>query len=128
MNPPAFTFTPGPWLRGVGLLVALVQVTAGPAAEPTAGAHGTSEPAGKQRPALRGDKNLGPFTFFDTDHDGILSPAEIAGAAEALRQLDKNHDGSLTGDELPRRRPGPPPRDRGPGANDDGPPSPAPQT
>ena len=108
------------------LALALAQVTASSAAEPATGAQTPSAAAGstQQRAALRGEKNLGAFSLFDTDHDGVLSPAEIAAAPEVLRQLDKNHDGSLTADELPRRHPGPPPRDRRPGSSDDGPPSP----
>ena len=100
-----------------------------PAAEPATGAEGISAPtgAGAQRPALRGEKNLGPYSLFDTDHDGTLSPAEIVAAAEVLRQLDKNHDGSLTSDELPRRRPPPPLRDRRAGADDNDHPLPPPQ-
>ncbi|MCX6938621.1 MAG: EF-hand domain-containing protein [Verrucomicrobia bacterium] len=61
------------------------------------------------RPALRGDKALGPYSVFDTNHDGSLSALEISAAAEVLRKLDKNHDGALTADELrPARPPRPP--------------------
>lgn len=35
----------------------------------------------------------------DTNHDGTLSAAEIAGAATALRTLDANKDGQLTPEE-----------------------------
>ncbi|HTJ79534.1 MAG TPA: EF-hand domain-containing protein [Rariglobus sp.] len=59
------------------------------------------------RPALRGPRALGPFTIFDTNHDGVISADEIAHAAAALRKLDKNGDGKLTPDEL--RPPGSPP-------------------
>lgn len=59
------------------------------------------------RPALRGAKSLGPYSVFDTNHDGSLSASEISAAAEVLRKLDKNHDGVLTADEL---RPAHPPR------------------
>jgi Ca2+-binding EF-hand superfamily protein len=41
---------------------------------------------------------------LDADRDGVLSDAEIAGAAAVLLSLDTNQDGQLTGDEL-RRRP-----------------------
>ena len=128
MNPPAAPATLH-WPIFCGCLaLTLAQVTASSAAEPATGAQATSATTGggtnQQRAALRGEKNLGVFSLFDTDHDGVLSPAEIAAAPEVLRQLDKNHDGSLTADELPRHRPGPPPRDRRPGSSDDVPPSP----
>jgi len=42
---------------------------------------------------------------LDTNHDGILSAAEIANAPKALLTLDKNHDGQLTQDELRPPRP-----------------------
>ncbi len=63
------------------------------------------------RPALRGPKALGPYSVFDTNHDGELSEAEIAASAEALRKLDKNRDGVLTADELRPERPARPPQD-----------------
>ena len=44
---------------------------------------------------------LGPFTIFDTDHDGVISADEINNAPAVLRSLDKNGDGKLTADELP---------------------------
>jgi len=37
---------------------------------------------------------------LDTDHDGVISPVEIATAAAALRALDWNHDKQLTVEEL----------------------------
>lgn len=62
--------------------------------------------------------------LFDTNGDGELSKAEIQNAVAALKKLDRNGDGSLTRDEMPRpprredddrrggpRRDGPPPRD-----------------
>ncbi|QEH34742.1 Putative O-methyltransferase/MSMEI_4947 [Aquisphaera giovannonii] len=39
---------------------------------------------------------------FDSDRDGVLSPAEIDAAAAKLREHDANKDGRLTADELPR--------------------------
>ena len=36
---------------------------------------------------------------LDADHDRVISAAEIANAAAALRSLDKNHDGKLTAEE-----------------------------
>lgn len=35
----------------------------------------------------------------DTNQDGVLSAAEIAGSAAQLKKLDKNGDGKLTRDE-----------------------------
>jgi hypothetical protein len=37
---------------------------------------------------------------LDADHDGVISAAEIANAAAALKTLDRNHDGYLTPGEL----------------------------
>jgi hypothetical protein len=42
----------------------------------------------------------GLFQAFDTDHDGQLSSGEITAAPEVLKKLDKNGDGTLTGEEL----------------------------
>lgn len=42
---------------------------------------------------------------LDLDHDGVISAAEIAKAAESLKKLDKNGDGQLTHDELRPPRP-----------------------
>ena len=69
-----------------------------------------------ERPALRGDRALGPFSPFDTNHDGALSSDEIDAIPAALRKLDKNGDGKLTADEL--RPKGPPQRRNGPGGPD----------
>jgi len=46
-----------------------------------------------------------PLAIFDTDHDGIISAAEIAAAPDVLRRLDRDKDGKLSGDELFPRRP-----------------------
>jgi Ca2+-binding EF-hand superfamily protein len=40
------------------------------------------------------------FLALDADHDGVISAAEIANAAAALKSLDKNGDGKLTEEEL----------------------------
>lgn len=37
---------------------------------------------------------------IDTNHDGAISAAELAGAPAQLRTLDKNNDGKLTRDEV----------------------------
>ncbi|MDF3058819.1 MAG: hypothetical protein K0R17_3034 [Rariglobus sp.] len=71
---------------------------------------GSAPVDGKDRPALRGERALGPFTLFDANHDGAISADEMTNAAAALRKLDKNGDGKLTANEL---HPGRPPRERG---------------
>lgn len=45
---------------------------------------------------------------LDTNQDGVISALEIANAATALKTLDKNGDGKLTGDEYIPPRPGGP--------------------
>lgn len=55
---------------------------------------------------------------LDVNHDGIIDSNEIANAPAELRTLDKNSDGQLTRDEYCP----PPPRDRGNGDANDGPP------
>ncbi|MFN7989644.1 MAG: hypothetical protein U0529_19380 [Thermoanaerobaculia bacterium] len=42
---------------------------------------------------------------LDADGDGVISAAEIANAAAALRKLDRNRDGKLTPDEYRPPRP-----------------------
>ena len=37
---------------------------------------------------------------LDADHDGVISAAEIKNANNALKTLDKNDDGQLSGDEI----------------------------
>jgi predicted O-methyltransferase YrrM len=39
--------------------------------------------------------------MLDTDHDGVLSAAELDAAAARLKERDANKDGKLTPDELP---------------------------
>ena len=41
------------------------------------------------------------FAALDTDHDNSLSAAEIDAAPAVLKQLDKNGDGKVAGDEFP---------------------------
>ena len=51
----------------------------------------------------RGGPRMHPLLMlFDEDKDGELSQAEIEGAVAKLKQLDKNGDGKLTADEMPR--------------------------
>jgi hypothetical protein len=42
---------------------------------------------------------------LDANHDGVIDAAEINNASVALKSLDKNADGKLTGAELRRPRP-----------------------
>lgn len=44
------------------------------------------------------------FGALDTDHDNSLSAAEIDAAPAVLRQMDRNADGTITGDEFPAGR------------------------
>ncbi len=48
----------------------------------------------------RGGMRSPAFLALDTDHDGVISAAEIANAPAALKSLDKNGDGKLTEDEV----------------------------
>ena len=46
-----------------------------------------------------------PYTqMFDSDQDGIISADEIANASVVLAKYDRNDDGKLTREELPRGR------------------------
>lgn len=69
--------------------------------------------ASAQPPPPRGDRRPPPpnqvpplMAFFDTDHDQVLSAAEIQAAAAVLGKLDRNGDGKITLDEMRM----PPPR------------------
>ena len=42
---------------------------------------------------------------LDANHDGVIDAAEMNNASAALKGLDKNADGKLTGAELRRPRP-----------------------
>jgi hypothetical protein len=71
-----------------------------------------------------GDHPVPPLIkALDTDADGTISTAELAGAPESLKSLDKDGDGELSPEEIrpqgpPPGRGGPPPHD---GPPDDGP-------
>ncbi|MEO8076701.1 MAG: hypothetical protein ABI818_10255, partial [Acidobacteriota bacterium] len=39
---------------------------------------------------------------LDADHDGSLSASEVGSAAASLKQFDRNGDGRISADELPR--------------------------
>ncbi len=60
---------------------------------------------------------------LDANHDGVIDEAEIANASAALKALDKNGDGKLSGDEI---HPGGPRGGKG-GPNGDRPRKPRPQ-
>ena len=42
---------------------------------------------------------------LDANHDGVIDAVEIKNAVTALKSLDRNADGKLTGEELRRPRP-----------------------
>jgi len=44
------------------------------------------------------------MSVLDADKDGALSADEIENAGIALKSLDKNGDGKLTRDEMPRKK------------------------
>lgn len=52
--------------------------------------------------------------LLDEDRDGVLSAAEIDKAAAVLKKLDRNGDGKIAADELPRFPMGPGPGGGGP--------------
>ncbi|MFM2081572.1 MAG: hypothetical protein RL380_263 [Verrucomicrobiota bacterium] len=59
---------------------------------------GNTQPGG--RPP-GGQRQLPPIVAaLDANHDGTIDAGEIANASAALKTLDKNGDGKLTGDEL----------------------------
>ncbi|HUG89534.1 MAG TPA: hypothetical protein VML55_01785 [Planctomycetaceae bacterium] len=78
-----------------------------------------------QREGDRGPGSPGGFrnpvmAIFDTDNDGVLSAEEIGKASEVLRALDRNEDGKITADELPRPAFGGPGGPGGPGGGNPG--------
>ena len=65
---------------------------------PAAGSPKASAPRAKASPPL-------VVATLDANHDGVIDAGEIANASQALKSLDKNADGKLTGAELRRPRP-----------------------
>jgi Ca2+-binding EF-hand superfamily protein len=63
-----------------------------------AGALGVAQERGRRGGGMPRPTVL--WNALDTDHDGVLSAAEMAAAPAALRTLDKNGDGRLTLDEV----------------------------
>lgn len=62
-----------------------------------------AEPPGGPAPARR----MAPlFSALDANSDGIIDEAEMAGAAAALKKLDKNGDGRLSPEETRPQGPG----------------------
>jgi hypothetical protein len=89
-------------------------------AKPAAGAPDRPPPRdGDYPPPPPGDRPLPPphhplESALDADDDGEISADEIAKASDALKKLDRNGDGKLTGREYRPPHPpgmGPPPRD-----------------
>lgn len=64
----------------------------------------------------RGPGGFNPIVrLFDADGDGTLAEDEMEKAAEKLKQLDANHDGKVSADELRRALPAGPGGAAGPG-------------
>lgn len=75
---------------------------------PPANPNPASPNATPNRP--EGNPNFPPFArIFDADGNGEISASEIASAGDALKKLDKNGDGKLTGEELLSGAGAPPP-------------------
>lgn len=56
--------------------------------------------AGDVRGAEMMSRMIPVIAVLDADKDGVISAKEIAGAADALKKLDRNDDGKLTIEEL----------------------------
>ena len=67
----------------------------------------TAPASGSQPRSAQRAKTPTPLVIarLDANHDGIIDAAEIKNASAALKSLDKNADGQLTGGELRRPRP-----------------------
>ena len=84
-------------------LATLIALTAGLSvlqaqSAPVSGSPKASTPRAKASPPL-------VVATLDANHDGVIDAGEIANASQALKSLDKNADGRLTGEELRRSRP-----------------------
>ena len=65
------------------------------------------KPPRPERPPGAGPPRGGLFLLFDADRDGKLSSGEISAAAEVLKKLDRDGDGSVTLEELMAAAPRP---------------------
>jgi hypothetical protein len=80
------------------------------------------QPPGAGGPPGPGAPGAGPrrgspvVAALDANSDGEIDAAEIANASAALKKLDKNNDGKLSGDEIRPQRPGGPSAPGAPGA------------
>ncbi|MFM7101685.1 MAG: EF-hand domain-containing protein [Verrucomicrobiota bacterium] len=90
------------------LVAALGALTLTSLAQDNRPGRGPGGPGGEGRP-----RQMSPLmAALDANKDGEIDATEIANAAAALRALDKNGDGKLTGEEI---RPARPEGGRGPG-------------
>lgn len=71
------------------------------------GQKGSSKQKGNrdsQRPPMKGAQGGSPFTHLDSNNDGKLSKQEVRGPlANDFDQLDRNGDGFITEDEMPKK-------------------------
>jgi hypothetical protein len=82
-------------------IAALIALTAGLSvlqAQSVATTPKASTPRAKAAPPL-------VVATLDANHDGIIDAGEIGNASKALKSLDKDGDGRLSGEELRRVRP-----------------------
>lgn len=90
MRTPTFAFA-----ALLGLAIAMPAAAAPPATTTTATAPATAAPARAKKPRV--DRYARLLQHADTDHDGLVSPAEAAVYAGArFNRLDKAHQGYLT--------------------------------
>ncbi len=85
------------------LLIALASATVAVAQPP-----GNRRPPPPMNPPMNQPPMMQPPPFFallDTDHDGVLSEAEVKASSDVLAKADKNHDGEITPDELRPQKP-----------------------
>jgi len=71
---------------------------------------GQGGPGGPGQPGMRAPI----MGALDANNDGEIDAKEIENASKALKKLDKNGDGKLTGEEIRPARPGGPQGERGP--------------